>query len=126
MFKLHRTRIQNMQSAAYISDTPVTLKQSHQTYDDNLDSNHHHHRQSFNYQGNHPVFSIFPRSPLCSGTCSTCRVQQVDPKHGYNNAKFERSCFINSVQEKNKVKVFKPGNVSIISPEHDVWKKIFT
>ena len=40
MFKLQRTRIQNMQFAEYInSDTPVTLKQSygHQTYNDNVD-----------------------------------------------------------------------------------------
>ena len=39
MFKLERTRIQNMQFAVFISDTPVTLKQSqgHQTYHDNVD-----------------------------------------------------------------------------------------
>ena len=38
-FKLQRTRTQNMQFAVYISDTPVTLKQSqgHQTYHDNVD-----------------------------------------------------------------------------------------
>ena len=28
MFKLQRTKIQNMQFEVYISDTPVTLKQS--------------------------------------------------------------------------------------------------
>ena len=52
--KLWKIRNQNMQSAIYISDTPVTLKQGqgHQTYNDN-----------------------------------------VYPKHGYNSAKFERSCF---------------------------------
>ena len=53
-FKLQRTRKQTTQFAVYISDTPVTLKESqgHQTYNEN-----------------------------------------VHPKQGYNNAKFERSCF---------------------------------
>ena len=39
MFKQHRTRIQTTQFAPYISDTPVTLKQSqrNQTYSDNAD-----------------------------------------------------------------------------------------
>ena len=48
------------QFTIYISDTPVTLRQSqvHKTYNEN-----------------------------------------VNPKQGYNHAKFERSCF-NSVQEK--------------------------
>ena len=38
-FKLVRTRIQSMQLAVYISDRPVTLKQSqgNQTYNDNAD-----------------------------------------------------------------------------------------
>ena len=45
-FKLQRTRIQNKQFAAYISDTPVTLKQSkpHQTWNDNVDPT-----QGYNY-----------------------------------------------------------------------------
>ena len=62
IFKPHRTRIQNTQSAVYISNTPVTLKQSqgHETYSDN-----------------------------------------VDPKQGYDHAKFERSCF-HDVWEKAK------------------------
>ena len=78
MFKLQRTRIQNMQFAVYISDTPVTLKQSqgHQTYNDN-----------------------------------------VDPKQGYNHAKFERSCF-NGVQKKPTCFFFQTRNMSIISLEH--------
>ena len=40
MFTLQRTRIQNMQFAVYISDTPVTLKQSqdHQSYNANEDA----------------------------------------------------------------------------------------
>ena len=39
MFTLQRTRIQNMQFAAYNCDTPVTLRQSqgHQTLNDNVD-----------------------------------------------------------------------------------------
>ena len=39
--KLHKTRIQNMQFALYICDTPVALKQSqgHQTYNDKADPN---------------------------------------------------------------------------------------
>ena len=42
----------------------------------------------------------------------------VDPKQGYNHAKFERACF-NGVWEKANVKVFsKQGNESIISFEH--------
>ena len=46
MFKLQRPRIQNMQFAVYISDTPVTLKQSqgHQTYNDNV-----HPKQGYNH-----------------------------------------------------------------------------
>ena len=38
-FKLQRTRIPYTQFAVYISDTPVTFKQSqgHQTYNDNVD-----------------------------------------------------------------------------------------
>ena len=38
MFKLHGTKIQNMQFAVYISDTPVNFKQSkgHQTYNDKV------------------------------------------------------------------------------------------
>ena len=63
-FKLQsqRTRIQITQFVAFISDTPVTFKQSqsHLTYNDN-----------------------------------------VDPKQGYNHAKFERSCF-NGVPRKEK------------------------
>ena len=42
----------------------------------------------------------------------------VDPKQGYNNAKFEKSC-ANSVHEKAIDKVFvKSGNASIISLEY--------
>ena len=46
MFKLLKTRIQNMKFAVIISDTPVTLKQSqgHQTYNDNVDS-----KQGYNH-----------------------------------------------------------------------------
>ena len=38
MFKVQRTRIQNLPFAVYISDTHVTLKQGqdHQTYNDNV------------------------------------------------------------------------------------------
>ena len=38
-FKLQRTRIQNTKVAVYISDTPVTLKQSqgHQAFNGNVD-----------------------------------------------------------------------------------------
>ena len=45
MFTLQRTRIQNMQFAVYISDTPVTLKESqgHQTYNENV-----HPKQGYN------------------------------------------------------------------------------
>ena len=42
----------------------------------------------------------------------------VDPKQGYNHAKFERSCF-DGVQEKPTITVFfKRGNMSISSLEH--------
>ena len=46
MFKLQRTRIQNVQFAVYISDTPVTLRQSqgHKTYNENVDP-----EQGYNY-----------------------------------------------------------------------------
>ena len=52
-----------MQFAVYISDIPMTLKQSqgHQTYNDN-----------------------------------------VDPKQGYNHARFEISCFNGFKEQKNK------------------------
>ena len=68
-----------MQFAVYISDIPVTLKQSqgHQSYNDN-----------------------------------------VDPKQGYNHAKFERFC-VNGVQENAIVKAFfTRGNMSLTSFEH--------
>ena len=46
MFTLQRTRIQNMQFAAYTCDTPVTLRQSqgHQTLNDNVDP-----KQAYNH-----------------------------------------------------------------------------
>ena len=39
MFKLRRIKIENMQFAVYMSETPVTLKQSqeHQTFNVNVD-----------------------------------------------------------------------------------------
>ena len=47
MFKPQRTRIQNKQFAVYISDTPVTLRQSqgHQTYNDSVDA-----KQGYNHE----------------------------------------------------------------------------
>ena len=49
MFKLQRTRIQNMQSVVFISDIPVTLKQSqgHQSYNDNVDPNQGYYHAKF-------------------------------------------------------------------------------
>ena len=49
MFKLRRTRIQNMQHAVYISTTPVTLKQSqgHEPYTDNVDLKQGHNHAKF-------------------------------------------------------------------------------
>ena len=71
---LQRTRIQNMQFAIDISDTPVTLKQS---------------------QG-HQIYN-----------------QNVDPKQGYNHAKFERPCCKYDVWEKANAKVFSFSNKEI-------------
>ena len=50
MFKLQRKRIQNTQFAFYISDTPVTLKQSqgHQTQIDNVNLSTKFERFHFN------------------------------------------------------------------------------
>ena len=55
MFNLQRPRIQTTQFAVYLSDRPVTLKQSqgHQTYNENVDQkqgyNHaKYERSSFN------------------------------------------------------------------------------
>ena len=75
-FKLQRTRIPYTQFAVYISDTPVTFKQSqgHQTYNDN-----------------------------------------VNPKQGYNHAKFERTCS-RSVKEKGNVKGFSNKEICPFSP----------
>ena len=73
MFKLLMTKIQNIQFAVYISDTPVTLThgQGHKIYNDN-----------------------------------------VDPKQGYNHAKFEQSCLMVS-QKKRMLKIFfKGGHVN--------------
>ena len=41
----------------------------------------------------------------------------IDPKQGYNHAKFETSCY-NGVQEKANNFFFKRGNMSVISFEH--------
>ena len=76
MFKLQRTRIQNTHFALYISDTPVTLKQSqgYQIYNDD-----------------------------------------VDPKQGYNHAKFGRSCF-HGVRERANVKSFSTKKICQLPP----------
>ena len=49
MFKVQRTIIQIMQFAVYISDIPVTLKQSqgHRTYKDKLDPEQGYHHAKF-------------------------------------------------------------------------------
>ena len=66
MFKLLKTRIQNMKFAVIISDTPVTLKQSqgHQTYNENVDPEQAYNHAKFERsrcnsvpeKGNHQVF----------------------------------------------------------------------
>ena len=75
-YKLKRTRIQNMQFAVYISDTPGTWKQSlgHKPYNDN-----------------------------------------VNPKQGYNHAKFQRPC-LNGVREKANVIIFLNEKICQLSP----------
>ena len=48
-FKLQKTRIQNTQLAVYISDTPVTLKQSqdHYIYNENIEPKRGHNHLTF-------------------------------------------------------------------------------
>ena len=49
MFKLQRTKVQNIPSEVYISETPVTLQQSqgHEAYNDNVYPNQGYNHAKF-------------------------------------------------------------------------------
>ena len=58
------------------------------------------------------------RVTLKQSQCYQTYSDNVNPKQGYNHAKFERCCF-DGIQEKADFQVsFKRGNMSVISREH--------
>ena len=81
--------------------------------------------QRFNYSGYESkmqltVYDSDTPVTLKKGQGHQTWYELIDPKHGYNNAKFEKSC-LNRICEKANDKVFvKSGNLSIISLEY-VW-----
>ena len=99
MFKLHRTKIQNMQFAVYISDTTVTLKQSqgHQTYNDNVDSkqgyNHtEFERSCFNGVQEKVNIKVFFRQGNVNYFSWTCaKIKNSGVYMIYNRTKFQLS-----------------------------------
>ena len=78
--------------------------------------------QHLNYGGKESLFLFAVCDSDTPVTLKKCQVLQtwyelVDPKQGYNNAKFEKPC-LHSVCEKANNEVFvKSGNMSIISLE---------
>ena len=61
---------------------------------------------------------------LKQGQCHQTWLKLVDPKQGYDNAKFEKS-HLNSVCEKGNNKgIVNSGNTSIISPGYSKKSKI--